>query len=305
LLRATIETNKVKWNEECQKSFDELKNLLTSDLVLQLPDFSKPFRLDTDACNYGVGEALEQPINSNSKEWKPVAYFSKHLSETQQKYSTTERELLAIVLACEHFRQMLYGVQFHVVTDHQPLKSILTSSNLSPRISRWLTRLKMFDPIIIYKEGIKHGNADGLSRMAVEETYDEIDNTPSTPINLIDVNELSDNELLYDKEEIEFNDKSEINIDLEMINVINLKSELIDLEQHKDENIVWIYNIIKKDIYEGKETSNVEFQNKEQENYFRQKHRLRIVNKQVYRDYIDENESVVLQYVVPKHIRKV
>jgi hypothetical protein len=62
--------------------------------------------------------------------------------------------------------------------------------------------------------------------MAVEETYDEIDNTPSAPINLIDVNELSDNELqLYDKEEIEFNDKSEINIDLEKINVINLKSE--------------------------------------------------------------------------------
>jgi hypothetical protein len=62
--------------------------------------------------------------------------------------------------------------------------------------------------------------------MAVEETYDEIDNTPSTQINLIDVNELSDNELqLYDKEEIEFNDKSEINIDLEKINVINLKSE--------------------------------------------------------------------------------
>jgi hypothetical protein len=49
LIRASIGTNKVNWNEECQKSFDELKNLLTSDLVLQLPDFSKPFRLDTDA----------------------------------------------------------------------------------------------------------------------------------------------------------------------------------------------------------------------------------------------------------------
>jgi hypothetical protein len=107
------------------------------------------------------------------------------------------------------------------------------------------------------------------------------------------------------KKEIKFNDKREINIDLETINVINLKSELIDLEQQKDENTVWIFNIIKKDIYEGKETSNVEFQNKEQESYFRQKHRLRLVNKQVYRDYMDENESVVLQYVVPKHLRKI
>ena len=106
-------------------------------MVLQLPYFLKPYRLDTDACNYGVGAALEQPTSLDSKECKPVAYYSKHLSETQQRYSTTERELLAVVLACEHFRQMLYGVQFQVVTDHQPLNSILTSSNLSPSISRW------------------------------------------------------------------------------------------------------------------------------------------------------------------------
>ena len=53
----------------------------------------------------------------------------------------------------------------------------------------------MFDPVIIYKEGKKHGNADGLSRMAVEETNDELDNTPSTPINFIDVYELRDDEL--------------------------------------------------------------------------------------------------------------
>ena len=66
------------------------------------------------------------------------------------------------------------------------------------------------------------------------------------------------------------------------------------IEQQKDENIVLIYNIIKKEIYEGKDIKFLEFQNKEQECYYRQEHRLRIVNKQVYRDYIDENESVVL-----------
>ena len=69
MIRASIGTNKVKWNEDCQKSFEELKKLLTSDLVLQLPDFSKPFRLDTDACNYGVGAVLEQPISLDSKEY--------------------------------------------------------------------------------------------------------------------------------------------------------------------------------------------------------------------------------------------
>ena len=111
----------------------------------------------------------------------------------------------------------------------------------------------MFDPVIIYKEGKKHGNADGLSRMAVEETNDELDNTPSTPINFINVYEISDDELqeFYDKEENEFIDNNEEDIVLETINVINLKSELIDLEQQKYENIVWIYNIIKKEIHEG------------------------------------------------------
>ena len=88
----------------------------------------------------------------------------------------------------------------------------------------------MFDPVIIYKERKKHGNADGLSKMAVEETYDELDNTLSTSINFIDVYELSDDELqeFYEKEENDF-DNNEEDIDLKTINVINLKSELIDL----------------------------------------------------------------------------
>ena len=129
--------------------------------LLQLPNCKKPFRFDADACQYGVGAALEQPCDEDDTKWKPVAFFSKHLSETQQKYSTTERELLAIILACEHFRQMLYGVKFNVVTDHRPLKDLLTSTNLSPRLARWLSRLEMFDPVITYREGKKHGNADG------------------------------------------------------------------------------------------------------------------------------------------------
>ena len=68
--------------------------------------------MDADACQYGVGAALEQPCDNYNTRWKPVAFFSKHLSETQQKYSTSERELLAIVLGCEHFRQLLYVTRF-------------------------------------------------------------------------------------------------------------------------------------------------------------------------------------------------
>jgi hypothetical protein len=145
-----------------------LKQILTSELVLQLPDFNKPFRVYADACQYGVGAALEQPSDVDVKQWKPVAFFSKHLSETQQNYSTSERELLAIILACEHFKQMLYGVKFQIVTDHSPLKAVFSSTNLSPRLARWMGRLEMFVPEITYREVKKHGNDDGLSRMEIE-----------------------------------------------------------------------------------------------------------------------------------------
>ena len=92
LIRATIRATKLVWNDECELAFEELKQILTSELVLQLPDFNKPFRVYADACQYGVGAALEQPSDVDVKQWKPVAFFSKHLSETQQKYSTSERE---------------------------------------------------------------------------------------------------------------------------------------------------------------------------------------------------------------------
>lgn len=68
---------------------------------------------------------------------KPIAYWSKHLSKAQRNYSASEREMLAVVLAIEHFRQYLYGRQFRVISDHQPLKSLMTASDPHPQLARW------------------------------------------------------------------------------------------------------------------------------------------------------------------------
>jgi len=250
--------------------FDRLKTILTSDLVLQLPNFDEIFRLDTDACDYGVGASLEQPSIDNKEQWKPVAFFSKHLSETQQKYSTSERELLAIVLSCEHFRKLLYGVQFHVYTDHKPLKALLAANELSPRLARWLSRLEMFDMEIHYREGKKHGNADGLSRMAVEPaTEEEDEDTPPTPINSVSYWEDEDYdsvstcseedeevevEVDIDNEDKENNNVDvEMNVELELIKIISVRADKVELEQLKDSNIVWIYNIIKMEQFRNGE----------------------------------------------------
>ena len=204
-------------------AFEELKEILTSDLILQLPNFSKPFRFDTDACNLGIGASFEQPTGE-AKEWKPVAYFSKHLSVTQQKYSTTERELLAIVLACEHFRQRLYGVRFQVVS--------------GIGLYMWKSRMEMFDMEITYREGETHGNADGLSRMAADDEMDDedTDTLMQTPINTI---RMLDE---HDEENCE-------SVDFEEMNFIRLQVDGTDSEQFKDKNIVWIHNIIMQEQY--------------------------------------------------------
>ena len=271
-------------------------------MILQLPDFNKPFRLDTDACNYGVGASLEQP-HENTINWKPVAFFSKHLSTTQQKYSTSERELL---------------------------KSILTANELSPRLARWSARLQMFDIEIVYREGKKHGNADGLSRLAYEEADEEDEcQVPLTPIYNINFSgfdlkceselEFEDDEEVEDEysefidydqdtksdEEVEINVRTiKVDIDFDSINVIHLKANQIDQQQQNDPNLAWIYNLIMKEKYYDTKVDVLSFENKEQESLYKQKSRLRIQNKTLYREYVDETENVLLQYVVPSHLKE-
>ena len=149
MIRCTEKGKAFDWNSDCQKAFDQLKSIITSDQVLLLPDFDKPFRIDTDASLTGVGAVLSQEKDGS---WRPVAFFSKHLTKRQQNYSTSERELLSIVLAIEHFKQFIYGRPVTVYTDHQPLKYLLTVDEPAQRLARWLDQLRMFDLTIEYRK---------------------------------------------------------------------------------------------------------------------------------------------------------
>ena len=102
----TVKNTKISitWNDAAEKSFNELRDILTTRPLLRLPNFELLFILDTDACNYAVGAVLSQ---EEDKKVLPVGYFSKHLTLPQRNYSTSEKELLAIVLAAEHFGQYL------------------------------------------------------------------------------------------------------------------------------------------------------------------------------------------------------
>jgi hypothetical protein len=92
---------KWRWNEKEQTSFEMLKTKLTNAPLLQYPDFSKPFIVTTDACGYVIGAILNQGKLGQDK---PVAYASRTVNSAELNYATVEKELLAVVWVCKHFR---------------------------------------------------------------------------------------------------------------------------------------------------------------------------------------------------------
>ncbi|MCH79797.1 Ty3/gypsy retrotransposon protein, partial [Trifolium medium] len=146
------------WSPEAELAFNQLKKAITTAPVLKLPDFTKPFILETDASGTGVGAVLGQQGN-------PIAYFSKKLSPRRQKQSAYIRELLAITEALAKFRHYLLGHKFIIKTDQKSLKSLLDQSLQTPEQQAWLHKFIGFDFQIEYKPGKENIPADALSRM--------------------------------------------------------------------------------------------------------------------------------------------
>lgn len=129
---------------------------------MQYPDFNKTFTVTTDASNYAIGAVLSQ--NNNNKDL-PIAYASRTLNEHEVNYSTTEKELLAIVWTVKYFRPYLYGRKFKIITDHRPLTWLMSLKDPSSKLVRWKIRLDEYDFDVTYKPGTLNSNADALSRI--------------------------------------------------------------------------------------------------------------------------------------------
>lgn len=156
----------INFDKEYVEAFEKCKTLLINDPILIYPDFSKPFNLTTDASNYAIGAVLSQgPIGHD----KPVCYASRTLNKSETNYSTTEKELLALVWACKYFRPYLYGRKFNLLSDHQPLKSIHTMKNTNSKLTRWKLQLEEFEYTPMYIKGKNNVVADALSR--INETH--------------------------------------------------------------------------------------------------------------------------------------
>lgn len=161
----TKKGTKFVWDENCQLAFKKLKEVITTAPLLIYPDFSKPFLLTTDASGGAIGAVLSQ---GEPGEDLPIAYASRALSETEKRYSTIEKECLAIVWATHNFRPYLLGRQFEVFTDHQPLRGIANLKDQTSRLANFRHKLSEYDFEIHYKPGKKNQNADALSRIPYE-----------------------------------------------------------------------------------------------------------------------------------------
>lgn len=158
LLRKNVEFN---WTLECQTAFDKLKNILCSEPILQYPDFEHPFSITCDASDYAVGSVLSQEITNDL----PIAYASRTLNKAEINYTTTEKELVAIMFGVKQFRPYLYGRKFIIITDHKPLTWLFSVKDPGSRLLRWRIKLDEFDYEIRYKSGKTNLNADALSRI--------------------------------------------------------------------------------------------------------------------------------------------
>ena len=162
---AKKKNKKVEWTQECEESFQKLKNICTETPVLAYANYEKPFKLTTDASKKGLGAVLSQ-INEDGKE-RPVAFASRTLSKSEKNYTTHKLEFLALKWSVtDRFHEYLYGSTFEVFTDNNPLSYVLSSAKLDATGQRWIAAFQgPYNFKIHYKPGKLNQVADSLSRI--------------------------------------------------------------------------------------------------------------------------------------------
>uniref|UniRef100_A0A3B3HGA7 ribonuclease H n=1 Tax=Oryzias latipes TaxID=8090 RepID=A0A3B3HGA7_ORYLA len=153
--------NKIKWTEDAVTAFKDLQKSLSESPVLYSPDFEKPFVLQTDASERGLGAVL---LQGTSEERHPVAYVSRKLLPREVRYSTVEKETLAIKWALDSLRYYLLGREFILETDHKALQWLNKMKDSNGRITRWYLSMQPFCFTIRHVPGKINCIADYLSR---------------------------------------------------------------------------------------------------------------------------------------------
>lgn len=152
----------IQWTEEAKHAFQDIKNALCNDPVLSCPNFEELFVLQTDASNTGIGAVLLQGALGDRH---PVAYISRKLYPREVRYSTVEKECLAVKWALDTFRYYLLGREFLLETDHRPLQWMDRMRDSNARITRWYLSMQPYRFIVQHVPGKSNATADFLSRL--------------------------------------------------------------------------------------------------------------------------------------------
>ena len=174
----------LNWTDDATEAFTRVKTALASAALLVHPTSDAPTAIVTDASDVAVGAVLQQYVEG---QWCPLAFFSRALKPAEQRYSTYDRELLAIYLTIRHFRYFLEGRPFHILTDHKPLIYAFSSrlDRHSPRQVRHLDFISQFTTDLRHIQGSANAAADALSRIGANALHTE----NSTPV--VDFRELA------------------------------------------------------------------------------------------------------------------
>jgi len=225
LFALTSRHNKFVWTEECQLAFQKLKDLLVSSECLAYPQDDAPTEIHVDASMEGFGATLVQTQNGQER---VVAFRSRSLKKHEKNYSVSELECAAVIWAVRDFRAYVYGKKFKIVTDHCALCHLLKLKDPEGKLARWALRLQPFDFEIVYKSGVKHKDADALSRNPVD---------PPPPT---------------EDDPLDFEDKLCIMQSKKLINLCALNEYNMHDLQSKDTSIAKIINCIEKNDQSAK-----------------------------------------------------
>ena len=170
LCRLLEKDTKFNFDESCQNSFEKIKSILVEAPIMTKQDLNREFEIICDASDFEMGAVLGQKAE---KVFKVIYYARKTFNEARGNYSTTEKEMLAIVFVCEKFRPYILGSHVFIHTDHAAIKYLKEKKEAKPRLIRWVLLLQKFDLEIKDKKGCDNVIVDHLSRVEKSTVQEE------------------------------------------------------------------------------------------------------------------------------------
>lgn len=167
LIKGGGKGRRLVWNENAIRSFEAMKKELVSAPLLQAPDFNKPFIISCDASDGCIGGVLSQTCEGDPNQDRPIAYASRKLRGPETRYTTTEKECLAVVFCVEKFLQYVEGTEFTIYTDHSALTWLFKQKDLNGRLARWVMNLQQHQMQIKHVKGKNNVVADAISRFPI------------------------------------------------------------------------------------------------------------------------------------------